>query len=440
MDLIPRVVAAVTGTGADDYVPGHGDRSFDVRSYDLDLDYRVDGNRLVGEAVLEVVVREPGDRLELDLHGLQVDKVLVDGSRPARFAHRAGRLRIRLAAPAAADDVLRVVVRYSGRPGPLGTTWGEVGWEELSDGVLVAGQPSGAPSWFPCNDRPDDKASYRLRVTTGSAYAVRCNGELVERTRRASRTTWVFEQREPMSTYLATVQVGRYAEHELPGSAVPQRVLAPPSLSGAVQADLARQPAMLDAFVRMFGPYPFTSYTVVVTADDLEIPLEAQTLSVFGRNHLDGTGRMERLVAHELAHQWFGNSLTVAGWSDIWLHEGFACYAEWLWSEASGGEDADTHARRHHLRLAQEPQDLLLAAPGPDLMFDDRLYKRGALALHAVRLHLGDDRFFVMLRDWVSRYRAGTVTTRELEDHIATHGATRDVLRPWVHERELPSL
>lgn len=440
MDLIPRVVAAVTGGGADDYVPGHGDRSFDVRSYDLDLDYRVEGNRLVGEAALEVVVREPCDRLELDLHGLQVDKVLVDGRRPTRFAHRAGRLRIRLAAAAPAGAVLRVVVRYSGNPGPLASTWGEVGWEELADGVLVAGQPSGAPSWFPCNDRPDTKASYRFRVTTGSAYAVRCNGELVGRTRGASRTTWEFEQAEPMAAYLATVQVGRYAEHELPGSPVPQRFLAPAALATSVRADLARQPEMLDAFARLFGPYPFPSYTVVVTADDLEIPLEAQSLSVFGRNHLDGTGRLERLVAHELAHQWFGNSLTVASWSDIWMHEGFACYAEWLWSEESGGEDAGTHARRHHRRLAQAQQDLVVADPGPDLMFDDRLYKRGALALHAVRLHLGDERFFAMLRDWVSEHALGTVTTAAFEEHVAAHGASRDVLGPWVHETALPDL
>ncbi len=438
MDLIPRAVAAVTGGGADDYVPGHGDRSFDVLAYDIELDYRVDGNRLVGTAVLDVVGCEAVDRLELDLHGLQVDKVLVDGRRPGRFSHRGGRLRIRLAETAGAGDRMRVVVRYSGRPGPLGSAWGDVGWEELTDGVLVAGQPSGAPSWFPCNDRPDDKATYRFRVTTGSAYVVRCNGELVEQVRGASRTTWTFEQQQPMATYLATVQVGRYCEHELTRSPVPQRVLAPRELAGPVRADLARQEAMMEAFTRMFGPYPFGSYTVVVTDDDLEIPLEAQTLSVFGRNHLDGTGRMERLVAHELAHQWFGNSVTVARWSDIWLHEGFACYAEWLWSEASGGEDAAAHARRHHERLSQAPQDLLLADPGPDLMFDDRLYKRGALALHAVRQHLGDEPFFDVLRDWVSQNRFGTVTTEDFEAHVAAHGAPADVLGPWLHRRDVP--
>ena len=112
------------------------------------------------------------------------------------------------------------------------------------------------------------------------------------------------------------------------------QLLVPPRLLAAAEHDLARQPAMMALFEEQFGPYPFAAgYTVVVTDDDLEIPLEAQGLSVFGANHMDGRRGSERLVAHELAHQWFGNSLTVGRWRDIWLHEGFACYAEWLWSE-----------------------------------------------------------------------------------------------------------
>ena len=250
--------------------------------------------------------------------------------------------------------------------------------------MIVAGQPDGAPSWFPCNDLPADKASYRIAVTTESPYTVVANGRLVERRVGASRTTWVYEQPEPMATYLATVQIGRYDQRSH-RAVVPLHTVGPPRLRRAVTHDLGRQPQMLVAFQDMFGPYPFAGYTVVVTDDDLEIPLEAQGLSVFGANHMDGRRGSERLVAHELAHQWFGNSLTVGRWQDIWLHEGFACYAEWLWSERADGRPADDFARAAWERLAALPQDLLLADPGPDLMFDDRLYKRGALTLHALR-------------------------------------------------------
>jgi aminopeptidase N len=428
------------GQDPDPYLPGHGDLSFEVESYEIRLDYRVPSNRLDACAEIVVVVNEAMTLVRLDLQGLDVSKVRVNGSRPARYSCRGGKLRIRLAAAAAAGDRLLIVVRYGGQPGPVPSSWGDLGWEELADGVIVAGQPGGAPSWFPCNDRPDSKATYRLSVTTESAYAVLANGLLVGRRRGASRTTWTYEQSQPMATYLATVQIGRYEMRTLAGSPVPERLLAPPKLQNAAMADFARQSAMLRVFAELFGPYPFDAYTVVVTADDLEIPLEAQGLAVFGANHIDGMLGLERLVAHELAHQWFGNSLTLGRWSDIWLHEGFACYAEWLWSERSGGKSADALARRHHRRLAEAAQDLLLSDPGPETMFDDRVYKRGALTLHALRLSLGDDAFFAMIRDWASERRHGTVSTRLFEEHAAHYGRTGVLLRRWLHGLPLPDL
>ena len=117
----------------------------------------------------------------------------------------------------------------------------------------------------------------------------------------------------------------------------------------------------------------------MITDDELEIPLESQSLSTFGRNFASADWDAVRLVAHELAHQWFGNAVTLREWKDIWLHEGFACYAEWLWSEESGGDSGRRRRPGHHAKLADLDQDLLLADPGPALMFDDRVYKRGAL-------------------------------------------------------------
>ena len=424
----------------DPYLPGHGDLTFEVESYEIELDYRVSSNRLDARVQIVAVANESMTLIRLDLQGLAVTKVRVNGIRPLGYSLRGGKLRIRLAAAAAPGDRLLIVVRYGGQPGPMSSIWGEVGWEELSDGVIVASQPGGAPSWFPCNDRPGSKSTYRLSVTTESAYVVLANGLLVDRRRGASRTTWTFEQSQPMATYLATVQIGRYEMRTLAGSQVPERLLAPPKLRSVAMADLARQSAMLGVFADLFGPYPFDAYTVVVTQDALEIPLEAQGLAVFGANHIDGRQGLERLVAHELAHQWFGNSLTLGRWSDIWLHEGFACYAEWLWSERSGGKPADLLARRHHQRLAGAAQDLRLSDPGAPAMFDDRLYKRGALALHALRLTLGDDIFFTMIRAWVADHRFGTVSTELFEEHAARYGRTGALLGRWLHGMPLPDL
>ena len=186
---------------------------------------------------------------------------------------------------------------------------------------------------------------------------------------------------------------------------------------------------------------PFGSYTAVITEDELEIPLESQGLSTFGSNGGDTDWESVRLIAHELSHQWFGNSVTLARWQDIWLHEGFACYCEWLWSEETGRSSVQAEVETHHALLLGLPQDdLVLAEPGADLMFDNRVYKRGALAVHALRLEVGEAAFFALVRSWLERHRAGTVTTETFLEH-ATERAGRDMsalLRPWLYETALP--
>jgi aminopeptidase N len=244
-----------------------------------------------------------------------------------------------------------------------------------------------------------------------------------------------------MAPYLATLHVGRYEDIDVAASPIAIRATLPASLVGAFEGAFARQAEMVEVFSERFGPYPFEAgYRVVITEDPLEIPLEAQGMAVFGVNHLDGT--QERLIAHELAHQWFGNCVTAAAWRDIWLHEGFACYAEWLWSEGSGGPPATQHAADHHARLATLPQDLLLGDPGAVDMFDDRVYKRGALTLHALRARLGDASFFSLLRRWVKEHQHRAVTTADfvaLAEQVA--GASlEELFRTWLYERPLPAL
>ena len=422
---------------ADPYVPGHGNRRYGVRSYALDLDYKIATNHLSARAVLEVEAAEDLDQVALDLYGLTVSKVRVDGRAPARFIHRDRKLRINLAGRVKRGSRLRVEIEYAGKPRPVPSGFGPVGWEELTDGVLVAAQPCGAPSWFPCNDRPDDKASYTFAVTVAEGYRVIANGELQGRDKRAGRTTWRYAQPEPMASYLAVLHIGRYV-----GTRVGEvELVHPRGMVVGIGTAFERQAEMLDAFATMFGPYPFENYRAVITADDLEIPLEAQTLSTFGANHVRSDWENERLVAHELAHQWFGNSLTAASWADIWLHEGFACYSEWLWSEVSGGRSAADWAAEHHIKLAALRQDLLLGDPGRDLMFDDRVYKRGALTVHAVRVELGDS-FFDMLRDWTTAHRWSVVTTEAFVTHVQryTDADVNALIDTWVYATPLPPI
>jgi aminopeptidase N len=444
------MTTSATPAAGDGLVPGHGDVSYGVMHYDLDLTYRHLGNHLSGTATIDVVVHVATTTLTLDLYALRCNEVRVDGVRSSRWQHRRGRLLVRFDTVLPVGHRLTLVVRYAGTPRMVPGPDGEVGWEELSDGVLVAAQPYGAPSWFPCNDRPSDKATYRISVRASSAYVVVANGSLTGRTSKASTTTWVYDLRQPMASYLATVQIGRYVTTPIPGPApdlVPVAIVHPPGRRAGVARAFARQAGMLTAYTTLFGPYPFETYTVVVTDDPLEIPVEAQTLSTFGSNFLRTDWDAERLIAHELSHQWFGNSVTAARWRDIWLHEGFACYAEWLWSEwrwshGDGGSPAATHAAAHWNRLSRLPQDLVLADPAAHTMFDDRVYKRGALFLHAIRTTVGDTAFFAMLGSWAPDHVNGSVTTDDFVAYAADRVGTEmePLADEWLYQSRLPSL
>ena len=428
----------------DPYLPTAGNFGYRVSRYELELEYKVAINRLAGTATVTTVTLAELQTFSLDLSSaLSVAKVTVNGKRPKHFRTDREKLHITLAERLPAGAAMTVAVRYSGTPRPKRTPWGEVGFEELTEGALVAGQPNGASSWFPCDDHPSAKASFRVQIATESAYLTLANGKLLSRRARAGMTTWTYEQSEPTSTYLITLQVGPYTRRRMAKNGVEIFSVLPDRLRREFDHDFGRQPQMMKLFVKLFGPYPLADgYTVVVTDDDLEIPLEAQGISIFGANHCDGRRGSERLVAHELAHQWFGNSVTAQRWRHIWLHEGFACYAEWLWSDHCGERSADDWARHYHRRLVDSPQDLVLADPGPQDMFDDRVYKRGALALHTLRRRIGDDSFFALLREWTSRYRHASVVT---DDFIALAAQyTEDSLRPlwaaWLYSAEVPPL
>lgn len=425
----------------DSYLPEHGNGGYRVLHYDLDLDYRVGPNRLAGRATVTAVATQPLSRLTLDLGRFRIQDVRVDG-RPARHAHRPDKVHVKPERPIGTGDTFRVDIRYAGNPVPISGRWGDIGWDELTDGVLVASQPNGAPSWFPCDDQPGAKATFRVALTTASPYTVLVTGDPVARRRGAGRTTWVYERREPTAPYLMSVQIGRYELIDLARGGVVQRAAIPPALRAGFAHDFGRHGEIMEALQRLFGPYPFHEYVVVVADDVLDDPIEAQGMAVFGRNHVDGRRTHERLVVHELAHQWFGNSLTVADWRHIWLNEGFATYAEWLWSGVCGELPTDALAAHWYARVAARPRDVVVADPGVDRMFDPLVYKRGALTVHALRKKVGDESFFALLRAWVADHQYATVTTDGFRKHAQRFAREPldGLFAAWLDTAVLPPL
>ncbi len=228
----------------DPYTPQSGDAAYSVREYRLKLRYRVATNRLDGEAQILAVAKEDLSSFHVDLVGLQATKVRLDDEKRTPFKQGSRRLTISPTQLLAAGQRFVLRVRYSGSPGPRNSPWGRIGWEELDDGMLVASQPTGAPTWFPCNDRPADKARYHIEVTAEEGYAVVATGDLTSRSTASGRTTWTYEEPIPTATYLAALHVGRYRTAPLGLPGVPGDVHYPSDAHDPVMTDLAPPPRM----------------------------------------------------------------------------------------------------------------------------------------------------------------------------------------------------
>ncbi|MFD4986094.1 M1 family metallopeptidase [Streptomyces sp. NPDC058374] len=424
----------------DPLFPRLGNGGYDVRHYDLALDWEParSGERaerpLRGTARITARATQNLSAFNLDLKGLEVTAVTVDG-RPARYSQAGTELTVRPEGELDKGETFRTTVAYEGRPGPVEDADGsEEGWLTGEDGTVALGEPSGSMTWFPGNHHPLDKATYTLRATVPKGQRAVSNGEpeTIEPTPgNGGRTTWVWNSRRPMASYLATLAIGRYGLTE---SRTRSGVTVVDAVAPGEDAEaLKRQPDVLDWSVERFGAYPFDSFGAIVLAPDTAgYALETQTRPVYPGS--PGVG----LVVHETAHQWFGNSVTPRTWQDIWLSEGFATYAEWLWEEDHDGPSAqDTFDRLYATSdeaglWAFPPAD----PPDQDSLFTDPVYQRGAMTLHQVRRVLGEGRFAALLTGWPKEYAYGNARTADFTayaESLAPDTETREALtRTWA--------
>lgn len=435
-------VAGAVGVG-DPYYPELGNGGYDVTRYVLDLDWDPQAARLEGRATVEATATVDLASFNLDLVGMEVSAITVDGSE-AGFAHADAELTITPAAPLPAGEPFVTVIDYGGRPSrieplsdiPLG------GWYFVNGTAFVLSEPAGNFAWHPVNDHPSDKALFRLEVTAPGELTVASAGLLVDVTEEADGTrTWVYEPRDPMAPYLLPLAIGDLElVDEGEASGVPIR--------NAIDRDLidrrdafARTPQMMEVFIDLFGPYPFDAYGVLVVDAVVGGALEQQTLSIFGQDFLRSGRDFDDVVAHELAHQWFGNHVTLGAWEDIWLNEGFATYAQYLYFEAvDPAYDIDAEIeriRRFDPTLLSLP---VPGDPGPDQLFATSVYFRGALTLHALRRTIGDDAFFASIAEYVERFGGANVTTEDFRSVVEeTSGRDLDAFfRAWLLEPALP--
>jgi aminopeptidase N len=413
---------AAAGVG-DLYFPDLGNPGYDVEHYLVDLSVDPLANTLAGEVTITATATTTLAGFDLDLKGLTVDSVAVD-SAPATFTRQDAELIVDLPAAVPSGEEFAVTVAYHGTPRPLLTIGFPSGWVQAGALTFVVAEPDGARTWLPSNDHPSDKAAFTFRITVPEGNEVAANGTLAQVVQGEGTDTFVWEMPEPMATYLATVVVGGLVRLERPGpGGVLLRDYLPPDLASDVPLPLSRTGDMLEYFSSVFGPYPFAEYGHVVVPD-MTAALEDQTLCVFGRGLLDiasGTTafgvRIEDIVAHELAHQWFGNSVTPDTWKDIWLNEGFATYAQWLWVRADRGAEAFRSELADAYAYLSSNAHVPPGDPGSAArLFDDSVYLRGGLTLYALEVEIGDDMTLQVLRTYLDRYAFGNAST---EDFIA---------------------
>ncbi|MBQ1071994.1 M1 family metallopeptidase [Micromonospora sp. C31] len=397
----------------DPYVPGAGNGGYDVAGYRLAVRYDPATDVLSGRAALTATTTTALSRFNLDLAGLDVSRVAVDG-RSAAAARDGDELVVTPRDGLRRGARFTVEVDYSGVPsakadGQLGSG----GFLHTDDGAIALGQPWSAATWFPVNDHPSDKATYDIEVTVPDGLAALSNGVPGERSGADGWTTWRWAERSPMASYLSTLVIGDYRVHSGTHAGKPMVTAVPASLpaTGPAADSLARTGEIADFLASRFGPYPFDSYGGVVV-DDRRVgyALETQSRPVYGPSFFRD-GPNPGVVAHELAHQWFGNSVALGRWSDMWLNEGFASYAEWLWEEHDGGRTAQ---RNFELEYAATDWSRPSVDPGRSQLLGAAVYKRGALAVHALRRTVGDDTFFRILRAWTAERRDGNATTDDL--------------------------
>lgn len=414
----PAFAPAAAGLG-DPYFPSYGNAGYQVDHYHLAVRYDPASRQLTGLATISARATAPLASFSLDLTGLEVAEVTVDGV-PAGASHDVAGEKLVVTPASGVPDraALTVTVAYQGVPEPVEhPALGSNGFHGSADGAFAVGQPRSASTWFPVNDHPLDKATYTIEVTVPDGLAAVSNGAPAGTTTSDGWTTWRWEERAPMASYLTTLAIGDYRVHQEEHDGAPMVIAVHSDLPRGVDDQLRRTGEIADTLAEWFGPYPFESYGGIALADPrVRFALETQSRPTYGPGFFRAGQDATWVIVHELAHQWFGNSVSVRYWDEIWLNEGFATYAEWLWEEADGG---DTVAETFDLYWdgpAAETEFWSRPAgdPGPAHLFDRPVYVRGAMTLHALRRAVGDAAFFPILRAWAGEHRDGNVTTADL--------------------------
>ncbi|MFD3578443.1 M1 family metallopeptidase [Streptomyces sp. NPDC058644] len=394
----------------DPYYPASGNGGYDVSHYDLRLKYQPKTDLLEGTATINATTTQNLSRFNLDL-GLKVSEVRVNGKKAA--FKKSGEQELEITPPAGLPKgtPITVVVRYAGKPSEVKIN-GFTAWARTPDGGVAAQEPESAAWWYPSNDHPLDKATYDVSVSVPDGSQAISNGVLQSQSSKLGWTRFNWRSNKPQASYLTTLAVGKFdITTDKTADGLPVLNAYSKDLgdnAGAARASIERSTEVAEWLETVFGKYPFNALGGYVPNVTSGFALETQTRPFYSPRQF-ANGSNVSVVVHELAHQWYGDSVSVDGWKDIWINEGFARYSQWLWSEKEGEGTAQELADYVY---AQHPADdpfwkVKPGDPGPENQFDIAVYDRGALALQALRNEIGEKSFSAILKGWPKEHAYG---------------------------------
>lgn len=450
LGILPPLAAQDAQPGADGlgdpYFPHLGNGGYDAQHYTLDITWNDQTDELNAVVTLQARALQDLSAFNLDFRGFTINALEVN-QQTAAYQRSGQELIITPSDRVSAEASFTVTVAYTGVPGKGIGGYDAVfsgGWTRYSSGVYVASEPDGAQLWFPVNDHPLDKATYTLKITVPEAYVVAANGLLQEVTRNNDATvTYLWEATTPMASYLVTVNIGDFVEQTSEGAnGLPIRHYFPTDLAEDSRQAFAHFADIIAYYNGLFGMYPFEAAGAVLADLNLPFALETQTLILFGKQISVKDTDSEIVIAHELAHHWFGNSISLSEWKDIWLNEGFATYASMLWLEHSQGRAAfEKQMDEFYTIIQRQPRNFTPpGSPQADNLFNGGVYLRGAWTLHALRLLVGDQVFFNILRTYYERFQYGNVTTQDfmaVAEEISGEDLTA-FFNSWLYGDEVP--
>jgi aminopeptidase N len=396
--------------------------SYDVRHYEINMDIDIPGDS-VHSAVVFIDGASETDTLttaDLDFIGMTIDSMTVDGAL-ATYLWESDRLLVHLGSAISQGDSFQVAVYYHGRP----ATSGGNGLFIDSDVTYTMCEPEGARRWFPCYDRPSDKATADISITVPEGYIVASNGLLIATAKdeTAETITYSWSETYPIATYLISLAISEYATFSYwyhdDGDTMEIACYVPREDSAAAAVDFANLPDMIACYSGLFGTYPFVGEKYGMATFPWGGAMEHQTCTSWGFP-LPGNNYYDWVVAHELSHQWWGDWVSPDNWKEIWLNEGFATYSEALWMEhLYGGAGLRAYmAEMQDYYVGWENSSghsFPIYDPPPGYLFSSTEYDKAGCVLHMLRFVVGDSTFFDILKAYGAAHAYGNAVTEDFQ-------------------------